>query len=454
VDEEQAQAVTATALTRSVLRVMRLNMNCSPSLLLLLLCCCVFCALAPATAEDWPQWRGPARDNTWHEQQGIMETFPADGLKVRWRVPVGHSWSSPVIAEGRVYITDVLLEKPKVTERLLCIDEISGKVLWTHEHDAAYPDWVFTAGQENGPSVTPIAEGGKVWMLGAIGGLYCLDAKTGAMLWHKDLVQAYGIGGFSTNASPLIDGEKLILIIGGKPDAGVVALQKDTGVELWHTLDEPSANSSPILVEAAGRRQLIVWTQQSMSALDPADGAVLWRHRFLTSSDNAVSTPVVRGDLLLIGGLMLKLDQDKAGSTVLWPDTKAVTRRVLSNTSTAMLNEDHVYSATTKGELVCLDAKTGTKVWSKDGLTSKPSGAAIHFFPNGNSVLLYTDEGNLIRAKLTPQGYEEISRVKLLEPVYPFSGRKLCWSPPAFANGHVFVRNEKELVCAELKSEP
>jgi hypothetical protein len=165
---------------------------------------------------------------------------------------------------------------------------------------------------------------------------------------------------------------------------------------------------------------------------------------------------VVQGDLLLIGGLMLKLDQDKPGASILWPDTKAVSHRVLSNTSTAMIADGYVYSATTKGELVCLDATTGTKLWSKDGLTSKASGTAIHFFPQGTSngegsVLLYTDQGNLIRAKLTLQGYEEASRTKLLEPVYTFSGRKLCWSPPAFANGCVFARNEKEMVCAEVK---
>lgn len=404
-----------------------------------------------AAAEDWTQWRGTTRDNVWRET-GVMATFPAEGLKFRWRVPVGHSWSSPVIAEGRVYITDVVLQKPKATERLQCIDEASGKVLWTHEHDAPYPDWGFTPGQENGPSVTPIAEGGKVWMLGAIGGLYCLDTKTGAIVWQKDLAKDYGMGGFSTNASPLIEGEKLVLVIGGKPDACVIALDKNTGKEIWHALDEASANSSPIIVEAAGKRQLIVWTQQSVSALAPENGEALWRQRLLTSSDNAVSTPVVQGDLLLIGGLMLKLAKDKHGAAILWPDTKAVSHRVLSNTSTALLANRHVYSATTKGELVCLEAATGKKLWTKDGLTSKASGAAIHFFPNGDSVLLYTDEGNLIRARLTPQGYEEISRARLLDPVYHFSGRKLCWSPPAFANGCVFARNEKQLVCAELKA--
>lgn len=429
---------------------MRLAWN--RTLAFLLSCSCCLGGLAGLTlADDWPQWRGPARDNVWRES-GIMKTFPAEGMKVRWRVPVGHSWSSPVIAGGHVYITDVVLEKPRAIERLLCVEESSGKVLWTHEHDAAYPDWGFTAGQENGPSVTPIAESGRVWMLGAIGGLYCLDARSGAIVWQKDLAKDYGMAGFSTNASPLIEDEKLILVIGGKPDACVIALDKDTGNEIWHALDEASANSSPIVVKAAGKRQLIVWTQQSVSALDPDNGEVLWRQRLLTSSDNTVSTPVAKEDLLLIGGLMLKLAQDKPGISILWPETKAVSHRVLSNTSTATMLEGYVYSATTKDELVCLDATTGAKVWTKDGLTSKASGVAIHFYPNGDSVLLYTDQGNLIRAKLTPQGYGEISRAKLLEPVYSFGGRKLCWSPPAFANGCVFARNEKELVCVSLKA--
>ena len=408
-------------------------------------------AATHACGEDWPQWRGVNRDNVWREKN-TLSFFPAEGLKVRWRVPVGPSWSSPVIANGRVYITDAALEKPNATERLLCLEESTGAVLWTLQYEAAYPDWVFTPGQENGPSSTPAVLGGKVWMLGELGDLHCLDAKSGAILWKKNLAQDYGMAGFTTKASPLIEGDMLYLVIGGKPDACVIALNKDTGAETWHALDESSVNSSPILVTAGGRRQLIVWTQQSISALAPEDGSLLWRQRLLTSSDNAVSTPLWQGDRLLVSGLMMKLEQDKPGASILWPETKAISHRVLSNTSTPLLSGDHVYSCTMKGELVCLDASTGTKVWSMAGLTSTASGAAIHLFTNGDSTLLYTDQGNLIRARLTPEGYEELARASIIEPVLPFSGRKLCWSPPSFANGHVFVRNEKELVCVSLRN--
>ena len=95
-------------------------------------------------AEDWPQWRGPNRDGVWNET-GILETFPTNGLAVRWRAPVGYGFSSPVVAEGRVYVTDSQLERPKVRERVLCFDEASGKSLWTYSHQASFPDWAFNS---------------------------------------------------------------------------------------------------------------------------------------------------------------------------------------------------------------------------------------------------------------------------------------------------------------------
>ena len=147
---------------------------------------------------------------------------------------------------------------------------------------------------------------------------------------------------------------------------------------------------------------------------------------------------------------MLQLDPDKPAATVLWPDSKAPTRRIFSHTSTALFKDDHLYSAKSTGQLICLEANTGKKVWESDKVTDLINGASIHLTANGDSVLLYTDKGELIRAQLTAQGYKEISRVALLEPTFPFAGRKVAWSPPAYANRHVFARSGKELVCASL----
>jgi outer membrane protein assembly factor BamB len=246
----------------------------------------------------------------------------------------------------------------------------------------------------------------------------------------------------------------LIVFVGGKPGACVVALDKGSGKEVWKALDESVSNSSPVVIRAGGKRQLIVWTGESVTALDPATGKVWWRERLVTSNNDAIATPVFLKDRLLVGGLMFQLDPDKPAATVLWPGAKAAPGRILSNTSTAVLQGDHVFSARSSGELVCLEAGTGKQVWQTDKVTALKNGASIHLTQHGDATFLYTDKGELIRAKLTARGYEEVGRATLLEPVYPFGGRKVTWSPPAYANRHVFARNEKELVCASLAAGP
>jgi hypothetical protein len=167
-----------------------------------------------------------------------------------------------------------------------------------------------------------------------------------------------------------------------------------------------------------------------------------------------VSTPVFHKDRLLIGGMMFQLDPDKPTASVLWPDTKASSRRIFSHTSTALFRGDHLFSAKSSGEFICLEASTGKQVWESAKVTDLKNGASIHLTPNGDSVLLYTDKGELIRAQLTSQGYQEISRVAVLEPTFPFAGRNVAWSPPAYANRHIFARNGKELICASLAAKP
>jgi outer membrane protein assembly factor BamB len=404
-------------------------------------------------ADDWPQWRGLNRDGVCGET-GLVQSFPADGLKVRWRVPVGWGFSSPVVARGRVYLADSELLKPKARERLLCLDETTGKPLWTHSCEVAYEDWAFDPTQEIGPVATPIVQNGKVFILGRLSHLFCLDAQSGDVLWQKNLEDDYQAAFSPGMPSPLIEGDLLILFIGGKPDACVVALHMDTGKEVWKALDESLTFSSPIVVSSGGHKQLIVWTQESVTSLDPAAGKTYWRQRLLTSSDYAVSTPVFHKDRLLIGGLMFQLDSDKPAAAVLWPASKVPSRRIFSHTSTALFAGDYLFSARSSGELVCVEASTGRQVWETDKVTDLKNGASIHLTPNGDSVLLYTNQGELIRARLTPRGYEEISRVAVLQPTFPFAGRNVAWSPPAYANRHIFARNGKELICASLAAEP
>ncbi len=409
-------------------------------------------AAAAVRADDWPQWRGPNRDGVCRET-GLLESFPAEGLTVRWRAPAGWGFSSPVVAQGRVYLADSVVVRPQAKERVRCFDAATGKTLWTHAYPVAYEDWAFDPTQEIGPVATPVVQGGKVYTVGRLGHLFCFDARTGDVLWQRDLRKDYHVAFAPGAPSPLVEGDLLILFIGGKPGACVVGLHKDTGKEAWRALDESLTFSSPIVIFSGGKKQLIVWTQESVTSLDPAAGKVFWRQRLLTSSDYTVSTPVFSKDRLLIGGLMFQLDPERPAARVLWPDSKAPARRILSHTSTALFRGDSVYSARSSGQLVCLEAATGKLVWESDKLTDLKNGASIHLTANGDSVLLYTDQGQLIRALLTAQGYKEISRAALLEPTFPFGGRKVAWSPPAYADGRVFARSGKELVCASLAVE-
>jgi outer membrane protein assembly factor BamB len=404
---------------------------------------------AALRADDWPQWRGPHRDGVCRET-GLLESFPAGGLKVRWRTPAGWGFSSPVVARGRVYLADSVVVKPQARERVRCFDETTGRVLWTHVYEVAYENWAFDPAQEVGPVATPIVRDDRVYTVGRVGHLFCLDAVKGDVLWRKDLAKDYQAAFAPGAPSPLIDGDLLILFIGGKPGACVVALHKDTGKEAWRALDESLTFSSPIVITSGGKRQLIVWTQESVTSLDPATGQTYWRQGLATSSEYAVSTPVFHEGRLLVGGLMFQMDAEKAAAHVLWPQSRSPARRIFSHTSTALFRGGHLFTAKSSGALICVDADTGKQVWESAQVTALKNGASIHLTLNGDSVLLYTDRGELIRTRITPEGYKEVSRAALLEPTLPFGGRKVTWSPPAFANRHVFARNGKELICASL----
>jgi len=405
---------------------------------------------AALPADEWPQWRGPRRDGSWNET-GILETFPPGGLKIRWRVPVGIGFSTPIVAQGRVFLTDSELVRPKGQERVHAFEESTGKPLWRFGYDADYPDWAFQEENRLGPRATPVVADGRLYTIGIFGQIFCFDVLKGNVVWKRDLRKDYPGKHIECTASPLLDDDRLILFCGA-PAAAVMALDKQTGQTIWGALEETVTFSSPIIIKAGGTRQLIIWTQESVASLDPATGKTLWRERISTSGDFAVPTPVFHNNRLLIAGLMLKLDPDKPAASILWPRSRAVSARILSNTSTALFAGDYIYSAKSTGELVCLEASTGKQVWENDKVAKLQKAASIHLTPIGRSFLLFTDGGDLIRAQLAPSGYKELSRFHLLEPTYTLFGNKHAWAPPAFANGNVYARNDKELVSASMSA--
>ncbi len=405
---------------------------------------------ARAHADDWPQFRGANRDGVWSES-GIVQKYPAEGLKAAWRAAVGYGLASPVVAQGRVYLVDSELKQPNARENIRCLDEKTGQPVWTFSYDVPYPEWAFDPAQQSGPQSTPVVSDGKIYALGQMGDLLCLDAAKGGVLWQKNLMAEFGTKEFTgTTPSPLIEGGLLILAIGAQPGACIAAFDKRTGSVAWKALDDHWTYSSPNVITAGGQRQLIVWTPNAVSSLNPADGKLWWREEIDTTNLYGVAPAVVSGDLLLLSGLMFQLDATKPAATVLWPEQKAGAKAVLSNTSIPVILGGHVYSGKTNGHFVCLDARTGKQIWDTDKVTGKGQGATIHITPNGGTALLFTDQGNLIRARLSPEGYTEISRAHVVDPTYFFAGRKLVWPPPAYANGHVFIHNGAELVCIPL----
>ena len=357
-------------------------------------------AVRAAEASDWPQFRGPHRDGTWDES-GILESFPADGLKIRWRQPVGGGWASPVVADGRVFVFDVALIKPTAQERLHCFDEKTGKVLWVYAYDEPYGEWTYVPERGAGPTATPIVEGDRVYIVGANGSTHCLDVKTGRMIWEKNIQREYQVAEGSCRPSPLIDGNLLIVFTDAKPGASLLALDKHTGKEVWKALNEHVSNSSPIIITAGSKtngpakRQLIVWSNSSLASLDPATGQLFWREPMTTSGNDSAATPVFQGTRLLVSGLMVDLSTDSPN--ILWPEIRSPSKRVLSNTSTPLLQGDYIYSAKGYGELVCLEAATGQQVWSTNTVTASKNGASIHITPKlGKRAMM---------AKISPQSF-------------------------------------------------
>jgi len=411
-------------------------------------------ALALASrAEDWPQWRGPRRDGVWRET-GILQSFPPDGLKVLWRVPVGVGFSSPVVAQGKVYVTGSHVTRTNARENVRCFDAATGKTNWVHSYNVAYPEYGADPDHPFGPVATPVIADGKIYTYGRMSDLLCLDAVIGRVLWHHALPKEFGTTEDlrGPNSSPLVESNLVIIAIAKSEQISIVAFDKDSGRQVWEALDEIPSNTSPIVIDFAGRRQLIVWAYKSVAALDPATGRILWRQEIPPWGNYAVPTPVWKDDLLLVSGLMLKLHRDQPGASVLWPDAMLPLRIYASDTSTPLLQDGMVFSPTRKGELLCLDATTGKQLWQTEQVGASKNGDSIHMtaVPSIRCVFLFTDRGDLILSRLSASGYQELGRFHLLEPTADYGQSKMAWVPPAFSGQRVFARNDKELVCASL----
>ena len=429
---------------------------------LLVVICVLKITFAPIFAEDWPEWRGKGRNGIWTES-GILDKFPEKGLTAVWRTPIHGGFAGPAVAAGRVFVTDFKRSSGKKgMERALCLDEKSGKILWTREWDADYQGISY----DTGPRATPTVDGDRVYIVGGSGTLLCLNARTGDVIWRKDYVKDYRMQmpTWGIASAPLVDGDRLIAIVGGQPDAKVIAFDKMTGKEIWRALpsDSEQGYSQPVIVAARGTRQLIIWDPTAVVALDPATGKTYWQHRFRINLGLTLATPVFDGSRLLVssfynGSMLLDLAKEKA--SVIWKgksNSEINTDGLHAVVNTPVIDGDYIYGICSYGQFRCLNLKTGERIWETMEVTKEKARWASGFIVrHGDRYFINNDRGELIIAKLSAQGYQEISRTQLIKPTSnPGNRRELGavnWSHPAYANRHIVARNDEEIISVSLK---
>lgn len=402
-------------------------------------------------ADDWPQWRGPQRDGVWRES-GIVDAIPADGLTIRWRTKIGPGYSGVVVARGRVFVTDCEL-KAGGSERVLCLDEDTGQKQWSYSYDCDYSGMFYGAG----PYATPLVHQNKVYVCSPKGHLHCFDCGTGKVIWSKNRGKDPNavLPQCGCSSSPLVEGDLLIVMGGGTSTGCISAYHVDTGQEIWSALPERPSLSSPIVIEIGGQRQLIVWTLDSVASLDPRTGHVFWRIPSKAINEGgAVTTPAVFKDRLLMiceKAMLIRLAAEKPAASLAWQ-----TRfRANSNTFVSpVFRDDRHYYAARRDELCCFEAATGKELWNAAGVSAGNGFAMFQMTPHDDQVFILNDEGKLILARLQPDGYHEVGRTFLIEPTKgtwtPLGDPPRVWAQPAYANGHIIARSDREIVRASL----
>ncbi len=448
---------------------------------LLVLPLCLTLPIPLAAAADWPQWMGPNRDAVWPET-GILKTFPKDGPKVLWSTPISPGYAGPAVASGKVYVADRVLGtgamnpadpfdiKTRVTstERVLCLDAKNGKELWKHEYDCPYQ-----ISYPAGPRCTPTVNDGKVYTLGAMGDLHCLAADTGKVVWAKNFptdfkakVPTWGFCGH-----PLVYKDLVICLVGGEGSIAV-AFDKVTGKERWKALNAREAGyCPPTLITVGGKEQLVIWHAQAINGLDPLTGKVIWSAGLEPMFGMSIMAPRQSSDKLFAAGIggagvVLKLDPKGESVTPIWQEVtdkvkgmSTKPRGIYPVNMTPFIEDGIIYGVDQPGMLRAVELETGKKLWfnfkpvigREEPEDYKGAGSGTAFLiKNGDRFFLFTETGELAIARLSREKYEEVSRVKLLEPTGAAFGRKVVWSHPAFADKCAFLRNDKEIICVSL----
>jgi outer membrane protein assembly factor BamB len=383
---------------------------------------------------DWPGFRGPHRDGH-YDETSIATNWPADGLRPLWKQPIGGGYASFAIAGGRAFT----IEQRREQEAVTAYDVESGRELWATAYPAAFDE---PLGGE-GPRATPFFDEGRVYSLGAMGDLLCLDAASGKVIWRLNILAdnqadllSYGMA-----SSPLVVGDKVIVQAGGSKGRSVVAYDKLRGIRLWSVLDDPATYSSPMFVELAGQEQLLVVTDHRAVGLQIQDGALLWSMPWIVKEhnrNNAQPVLLATNRFMLSGGYgtgseAIEISRTKAcfGAKPIWHNTS------LKNKFTSSVFWQGFVYGLDEDILVCFDAQTGERKW-KDGRY----GYGQVVVADGYLIVL-SGEGQLALVKASPDRYEELAHFQALE------GK--TWNHPALFGGKILVRNAVQMACFDLR---
>jgi len=388
-------------------------------------------ATEPAVrAADWPNYRGPDHNGV-SKEAGWRTAWPAQGPKTLWKASLGPGFASMAVCGGRVYAMGNVQDRDVV----YCLDAVTGKEVWRQ----SYPCPLFAKMHEGGPCATPTVQGGQVYVFSKNGDVLCMDANTGQVVWHKNLVKDLGLENLTWyfSGSPLIVDDLLILNAGKSG----VALRKADGGLAWQNGTDPGGYASPVPYEAAGRKAAILFACREVFGVDAATGKVLWSHPWRTDYDINAADPIMVEDKVFIssgyntGCALLKIDSGQV--TEVWRN-KAMRNECYGSVpwEGSLYGFDGQVGGS--GKLTCMDAGTGQVRWSQAGM-----GTGTLMIADGRLVIL-SERGKLVIAKASPERFEELASAQIL------TGK--CWTVPVLANGLIYARNAAgDLVCVDVR---
>jgi outer membrane protein assembly factor BamB len=392
---------------------------------------------------DWPCFRGPEH-NSLSRETGLLTTWGGKGPPLLWKISSGPTYAAPTVVGERLIMFHRLDgDNGDDREVVDCLDAGTGRALWRHSYPTKYVD---KYGYNGGPRASPVVEAGRVYTWGAEGWFHCLELDTGKVVWDRRLNAEFDVeqNFFGVGASPLIEGDRILLNVGGPKGAGVMALDKKTGKTVWKATDDGASYCTAAVADTPAGRLAVFLTRAGVVACDPATGAVKISYPFRSRTYESVNAadPVIVGDRLFVssayrtGGVLLKITADP-DVTEIWKNDN-----MRNHWATCLVADGCLYGFDGRHEdetqLRCVELATGKVLWSKRGL-----GRGSMIRADGRYWIL-SEDGRLILAELSPKEYvEKAASDELL--------RAPCWIAPVLSRGRLYVRNEHTLLCLDVR---